>query len=127
MSNSDRFRPIADSSGGCEVRRMKETVLVAMIAVASSTSRPEVSCPAIETLEHRDAAADARAALAREDNHLLMLGGFVGSVPGMSDPGDHPTRMMDGTSDTTTEACRRARPIAEVYAAKYNETISQAD
>ena len=74
---------------------------------------------------HRDAVADAREALAKGDRRLLMVGGFVGEVPGVPNPDAYPTRMMDGTSDTTTEACARQHSIAETYAAKYNETIAQ--
>jgi hypothetical protein len=94
-----------------------------MAALASCTSKPEATCPGIEALAHRDATADARAALARGDRHLLMLGGFVGVVPGVQDSTAYPTQMIEGTSDTTTEACRRQRATAETYATKYNQTV----
>lgn len=74
---------------------------------------------------HRDPVADARAALTEGDDHLLMLGGFVGSVPGVEEPKGYRTRMIDGTSDTTTEACRRERRVAEAYATRYNQTIAR--
>ena len=52
-----------------------------------------------------------------------MLGGFVFEVPGVADAGTYPTRMIEGTSDTTTEACRHQRGVAEAYATKYNQTV----
>jgi len=63
--------------------------------------------------------------LAKGDHHLLMLGGFVGEVPGVPNGDTYPTRMIDGTSDTTTEACRQQRNVAEAYATKYNQIIVQ--
>jgi hypothetical protein len=56
-----------------------------------------------------------------------MLGGFVGSIPGVSDPGTRPTRMIEGTSDTTTLECSQLRATAETYAAKYNQMIVGSD
>ena len=105
---------------------MKVLVVLSLIAVASCAQQPDVGCPAIETLAHRDAAADARAALARGDRHLLMLGGFAGEVPGVPNFDAYPTRMVEGTSDTTTKACSQRRDIAEAYATKYNQTVLQA-
>ena len=102
---------------------MKRAFLFCLASLPSCTSQPDAGCPPIERLAHRDASADARAALAKGDGHLLMLGGFVGSVPGVENPGSLPTQMMDGTSDVRTEACARQRPAAEAYAAKYNQTI----
>jgi hypothetical protein len=52
-----------------------------------------------------------------------MLGGFVGSVPGVSQTDAYPTQMIEGTSDMKTEACARLGPEAESYATKYNQTI----
>jgi hypothetical protein len=104
---------------------MKAAVVATLIALASCTQQPDVSCPSIEMLVQRDAAADARAALAKDDHHLLMLGGYEGEVPGVPDAAAYPTRMFEGTSDTTTEACYRQRGEAEAYATKYNQTIVQ--
>ena len=106
---------------------MKRAALLSIAVLASCTPEPEAGCAAIERLAQRNAATDARAALAKGDRHLLMLGGFAGSVPGVPEPTAHPTRMMEGTSDTTTKACSRERAIAEAYAAKYNEIIIRAD
>ena len=100
---------------------VKRAALICAMVVSGCTSNPKGGCPAIARVAQRDAVADARAALA--DRHLLMLGGFVGSVPGVENPGSLPTQMMDGTSDVRTEACARQRPAAEAYAAKYNQTI----
>ena len=104
---------------------MKAAATVVLIALAGCTQQPDVRCPAIDMLAQRDAVADARAAFARGDHHLLMLGGFAGEVPGVSKAEAYPTRMIEGTSDTTTEACSRRRSVAEAYAAKYNQTIVQ--
>lgn len=105
---------------------MKRAFLFCLASLPSCTSQPDAGCPPIERLAHRDASADARAALAKGDGHLLMLGGFVGSVPGVANPGSYPTQMMEGTSDTKTEGCAHQEAIAEAYAAKYNRTIVQA-
>ena len=105
---------------------MKLLVALSLIAVASCTQQSHVGCPAIENLAHRDAAADARAALARGERHLLMLGGFAGEVPGVPNSDAYPTRIVGGTSDTTTEACNQRRDIAEAYATKYNQTVVQS-
>lgn len=104
---------------------MNVAVVVTFIALASCTQQSNVGCPSIELLTKRDAAADARAALAEDDHRLLVLGGFVGEVPGVPNADAQPTRMIEGTSDATTEACRGQRDVAEVYATKYNRTIVQ--
>jgi hypothetical protein len=106
---------------------VKVAVIITLIALVSCTQQPEVGCPAIEKLAQRDAAADARAAMAKGDRHLLMLGGFVGEVPGVTDADAYSTRMVEGTSDTIGEACSKHRGIAEAYAAKYNRTIIQSE
>jgi hypothetical protein len=120
---SVRFPPIADIKRCLLARRVKQSLFLGIAALASCTSKPELTCPSIEALAHRDAVADARAAVARGDRHLLMLGGFVGVVPGVADPGAYPTRMIEGTSDSTTETCSRLRRTAEAYATKYNQTV----
>lgn len=66
---------------------------------------------------------DARAALARGDRHLLELGGFAGSVPGVENWDGYQLEEIEGTSDTTNEACRRLGATAEAYATKYNQTV----
>jgi len=88
-------------------------------------SQHEMSCLPIEKLAQRDAVFHARAAVVKGDLHLLMLDGFVGSVPGVESPGSLPTQSLEGTSDTETEACARLRATAETYATKYNRTIMQ--
>lgn len=123
---SVRFPPIADIDWTLLPTSMKQAILLGLLAVAGCSSQAKVGCPALQALSHRDAAADAREALARGDYRLLMLGGFVGSVPGVTDPGKHTTRMLDGTSDTTSDACRRIAATAEAYAVKYNRAIVQA-
>ncbi len=42
-----------------------------------------VRCSGLQKLKTADAIADARAAHARKDDHLIMLGGYVGVVPGI--------------------------------------------
>jgi hypothetical protein len=53
-----------------------------------------------------------------------MLGGFEGSAPGVANSDAYPTQMMEGTSDTTTEACYGKRRIAVAYATRYNQTVA---
>jgi hypothetical protein len=94
------------------------------MVLTGCTSKPEAGCPAIEKLAHTDPVTDARTALAKGDRHLLMLGGFVGSVPGVESSDGYPTQMIEGTSDVKiTLACAHQRPTAESYATKYNQTI----
>ena len=118
-----RFRPIADIRDELLASCMKVAVPAALIILASCAQQSDVSCPSIELLAQRDAAADARTALAKDDHHLLMIGGFVSEVPGVADSGAYPTRMIEGTSDFTTEACMHQRGVAEAYATKYNQTV----
>jgi hypothetical protein len=54
-----------------------------------------------------------------------MLGGFVGTVPGVWNADGYGTEMMEGTSDLRTAACAHDRGAAETYAAKYNQVIVQ--
>jgi hypothetical protein len=105
---------------------VKRVALICAVIVSGCTSKLEAGCPTLERLAQRDAVADARTALAKGDRHLLMLGGFVGSVPGVENPGLLPTQMVEGTSDARTEACAQQRPAAEAYASRYNQTIIQA-
>ena len=102
---------------------MKRLALVCALILISCEPKHRASCPGIEKLAHRNPVADARTASAKGDRHLLMLGGFVGTTPGVQNANGYPTRMMEGTSDTATDACRRQGIIAETYATKYNETI----
>jgi hypothetical protein len=107
---------------------MRKVILLSLI-VAGCAPRVDDGCPAVSNLVNRDAVADARAALAKGDRKLLMLGGYVGEVPGVPNVRDHPTEMMEGTSDTETEACMnpRLRDVAAAYASKYNRTVVASD
>ncbi len=58
----------------------------------------------------------------RGDRHLLMLGGYAGTVPG-EDGAEHQTVMIEETADTAPAACSRLRPLAEAYALKYNRSV----
>jgi hypothetical protein len=103
---------------------VKRALFICVVVLGGCTPKADVGCPAIERLAHRDAVADARTALAKGDRHLLMLGGFVGSVPGVENSDGYPTQMIEGTSDAKiTDACARLGPTAEAYATKYNRTI----
>ena len=98
--------------------------LIAMLALAilHLNNAAAETCPTVERLKNADARADALADIARGDRHLLMLGGFVGVVPGGLDD-TLPTVMIEGTEDTSPAACQRLRRDAEDYAYRYNETI----
>jgi hypothetical protein len=86
-------------------------------------------CPTLERLSHADPAADAQAAVSRRDCHLLMLGGYVGTVPGgeMSFRREQAEMMPDTGDVVTNDACPALRPVAERYALKYNETVLALD
>src|SRR5438045_586774 len=124
-SANGSFPPIADISFRRLATCVKRAAFICNAVLISCTSQPETGCPAIEKLAHRDAVADARAAFAKGDRHLLMLGGFDGTVPGVEKSAAYPTQIIEGTSDVRTEACARQRATAEAYAAKYNQTIAQ--
>jgi hypothetical protein len=103
-------------------------IVLAVLAadLAFQRARGQFWCPGLERLKTADAAADANAAHARGDDHLIMLGGLVGSIPGASESviSQLPHVMLEETSDTTTEACDNLRPVAERYAPIYNSTIA---
>jgi hypothetical protein len=82
-------------------------------------------CPGLEKLKSADPVADATTALAHGDHHLLMLGGYAGTVPG-GEGTALPTEMIKGTSDVTTMACVELRWVAEAYARRYNATVVAA-
>ena len=78
-------------------------------------------------VEHRlRVVVDARAALAKGDRHLLSLGGFVSSTPGIADPSSYSTQELPATTDTEVGQCGREQGMAEAYAARYNRAIVQA-
>jgi len=100
---------------------LRHLVAVSAIGILSAC-HPVERCPALEKLQRSDPVTDATAASARGDNRLLMLGGYVGTVPG-AEGSNLPNRLLDGTTDTETEACYRLRGFAEAYALKYNGVI----
>ena len=92
---------------------------LALSACHHSLSEPD-GCPLLERLGKADARADAQAAAQNGDRHLVMLGGYVGAVPG----GEHSALrrvLLAGTEDTASSACQARRGIAEAYARAYNE------
>ena len=84
-------------------------------------------CPAISALDGHDPQEDAANAFNAGDKRLLELGGVAPVVPGAESPYRFPPgttfRMLEGTSDTTTEACYAIRHKAEAYAKSYNQKI----
>ena len=98
-----------------------------MAALGGCSPQPQTGCPPIEKLANRDAAADARAALARGDRRLLMLGGVFGAAPplGVTNANLHldQVKIMEGTSDDPSKACDSQRATAETYARNYNRII----
>src|ERR1043165_3451809 len=81
--------------------RCAATILV-LCAVAACHKAER--CPSLENLKLADPVADATSAQAHGDHRLLMLGGFVGTIPG-AEGSPQPTRLIEGTSDTETKAC----------------------
>jgi hypothetical protein len=78
-------------------------------------------------LEGHDPRDDAAKAFNAGDKRLLELGGYAPVVPGAESPYRFPPgttfRMLEGTSDTTTEACYAIRHEAEAYAKSYNQKM----
>ena len=92
------------------------------VAIFRNSSDASETCPELEKLRSADAHGDAKAVVARGESLLLMLGGFVGVVPGGADE-TVPTVLIEGTEDTSPEMCQRLRGIAEDYARRFNETV----
>jgi hypothetical protein len=122
-----KCRPIEAYRGICLAACMTRMALALLMPLAGCSPQPSSGCPPIEKLIHQDAAADARAALARGDRRLLMLNGPFGAIgpPGVESPNLRfdQVRIMEGTSKNPTEACDRLRSSAEAYATKYNQAI----
>lgn len=100
-------------------------LLVASAIAACSQSNGKVgaqSCPELESLLPEHAEADARAAARQGDSRLLMMGGYVGTIPG-AEGSSRATRLVEGTGDTQTAACQGLRAQAEKYALAYNRTM----
>jgi len=94
-----------------------------MAACSASSGRSRLSsCPELESLLPEHAEVDARTAASRGDTRLLMIGGYVGTIPGAEDSST-PTRLVEGTGDDQTAACRGLRSQAQKYALIYNRTM----
>jgi hypothetical protein len=105
---------------------MRRPLVLAVLANAVLAGcHPLDNCPSLEKLRQADPVSDAKTASFRGDNYLLMLGGYVGTIPGVEGSG-LPAKLIEGTTDYETEACRRLRPLVEAYAAKYNATMVAA-
>lgn len=98
------------------------TALLLALLVGLGGCRTKEACPELEKLGRANPVADAGAAASRGDYRLLMLGGYVGVVPG-AERTSAPTRMLEGTGDANTSACDALRPVAEKYALAYNLTM----
>jgi len=98
----------------------RTTALFALLLVGGC--HRQEACPELAKLRRANPVRDAEAAASRGDHRLLMLGGFVGVVPG-AERTSVPTRMLEGTGDANTNACDAMRPIAENYALAYNRTM----
>jgi hypothetical protein len=100
------------------IRQIAVAALIVMTAACHKVDR----CESLERLKSADPISDAKAAIARGDRRLLMLGGYVGTVPS-ADGRSRPTVMLGGTGDDQTPACYSLRPVAEAYARRYNSEI----
>jgi hypothetical protein len=107
------------------MRTARILLLASAVAACSPTNGKmrAQSCPELESLLPARAAADARAAAQRGDTRLLMIGGYVGTVPGARGI-SAPTRLVEGTGDDQSAACQDLRPQAEKYASIYNRTVA---
>ncbi|MGH6643100.1 MAG: hypothetical protein ACRED3_10425 [Bradyrhizobium sp.] len=105
------------------LKAVKSGVRVILITSILGGCYSESGCASLDALRQANPVADATAANSRGNHTLLMLGGYVGTVPGFRGNELPDTLMLDGTSDVELEACRQLRPLGEAYALKYNETI----
>jgi hypothetical protein len=117
----------SDDDGGAPFPHMTRLALAVLVPLAACSPKASPGCPAIERLTQQDAAADARAALARGDSRLLMLDSPFGAMGpagvGVPNLRFDQLRIMEGTSRDPAEACDRVRGTAEAYATKYNQAI----
>ena len=84
------------------------------------------SCDAYPALRERDAAPDARQAIASGDCRLIGVFGFTTETPGApyEEKVRRGARMIEGTSDTpATGAEVRFNNRARIYAERYNQEI----
>jgi len=99
---------------------------VAFLTACHRSPQPE-GCPAISLLDGHDPQEDAAKAFNVGDKRLLELGGLAPVVPGAESSYRFPPgttfRILEGTSDTTTEACYAIRHKAEGYAKSYNQKM----
>lgn len=102
-------------------------MVFAMLAIAGCASQPKDICQGLRQFVGGNPIADAQVAMSKGDRHLLTMGGFAGSTPGVSNPRGHPALEIPGTSDTEGVQCREERDMAESYAARYNQTVLHID
>ena len=95
----------------------------ALIGVRIIAHRRNSTCPDLERLRESNPVAEAAKAHARGDNHLIGLGGLVGTVPPKGETRGLPVVFLVGTGDTVTEGCSKLRPVAEQYALRYNTAV----
>lgn len=96
-----------------------------LLLLLAGCQRHIAACPSLDRLRLADARGDAVAAMGRGDRHLIMLGGYVGTIPG-GEAGNLPTELLAGTGDDATTACAALRSSAESYALRYNKTVKAA-
>ena len=123
MPREARYKPYDQTTRGSYHRKMIRLFVIAILVGSSlAACQPDEGCPSLEKLSRADPVSDATTAHAQGDDRVLMLGGFVGTVPG-AEGSALPNRLLEGTTDYTTEACYRMRPFALAYVQKYNATI----
>ena len=128
MARSD---PIAASNWNCHQPGMRTCSFVLLTAVtflaACHRRRQLEGCPAISALDGHDPQEDAAKAFNAGDKRLLELGGLAPEAPGAKSPYRFAPgttfRMLEGTSDMTTESCYAIRHKAEAYAKLYNQKM----
>jgi hypothetical protein len=104
------------------VAKFRTAMLFALLVGLAGCQKE--ACPELTKLGRANPVADAEAAILRGDRRLLMLGGYVGVIPG-AEGTSAPTRMLEGTGDANTSACDAMRPVAEKYALAYNRALLQ--
>jgi hypothetical protein len=106
------------------------------------TKDPLAACRPLIDLPHHNPVADADAAFARNDARVLMLGGYASSAPGVDSfgvvtkasdiaklapysAGAHFIigRLLPGTTDYETRACRAVRRASVPYVVAYNRRM----
>jgi hypothetical protein len=103
---------------------IRHCLIIALFGMVASCDQPQQDggCLELKSLPGRNGEADAKLSFRKGDKRVLMMGGLVGETPGAGNyRGGY--RVLEGTSDMTTQACRGLRKEATPYVDLYNREM----